>query len=101
MNSRPPGLSDESLLPDPWSQFLVRKPENSDIPETESPRTPAEAGGVTSMPSNVTSDSGPVSSGSTSPTLSRNAQKLEIGQEANEGNTVSVAFHPLSPDVEV
>lgn len=102
MNSRPPGIVDDQFLPDPWSQFLMRKVENSDISESESPRTPADSSGVTSMPNNVTTDSVALPRGSTSPTVNRNVtQKLEIGQEANEISATSVTFHPLSPEAEV
>lgn len=59
MNSRPPGLSDDNThLPDPWSQFLTKHTELSGGSEqSSSPRTPADIGGVSAMPSEVTMES--------------------------------------------
>lgn len=59
MNSRPPGLSDDNThLPDPWSQFLIK---HSELPgsneQNSSPRTPADIGGVSAMPNKVTTES--------------------------------------------
>lgn len=124
MNSRPPGLSDDNThLPDPWSQFLTKHSEltgNSD--QNSSPRTPADTGGVSSMPSELTTETEKTSQAGTplmphnsvalpSPDLtelvagidtislseiseSTNAN-LEVGQEA-----VPVTIHPLSPENE-
>jgi len=59
MNSRPPGLSDDNThLPDPWSQFLTKHSELSGNSEqNSSPRTPADTGGVSAMPSELTTES--------------------------------------------
>lgn len=59
MNSRPPGLSDDNThLPDPWSQFLTKHSEVSGSSEqNSSPRTPADTGGVSAMPSELTTES--------------------------------------------
>ncbi|GAB1868073.1 Protein TRS85-like protein [Camponotus japonicus] len=123
MNSRPPGLSDDNThLPDPWSQFLTKHSELSGNSEqNSSPRTPADTGGVSAMPSELTTESDKTSQAGTplmphnsialpssdltqlisgidtinfSPELSEstNAQ-LEVGQEA-----VPVTIHPLSPN---
>jgi len=58
MNSRPPGLSDDNThLPDPWSQFLTKHSElagNSE--QNSSPRTPVDTGGVSAMPSELTTE---------------------------------------------
>ncbi|XP_066587305.1 trafficking protein particle complex subunit 8 [Prorops nasuta] len=120
MNSRPPGQFDDNPhLPDPWSQFLVKKAEqlsgNSD--KSNSPRTPADIGIVSSMPSALTTESDKTSQAGTpvmpqnctllSPDVAdavsitsetseiANMHHLEIGQEA-----VTVTIHPLSPDSE-
>ncbi|XP_014485657.1 PREDICTED: trafficking protein particle complex subunit 8 [Dinoponera quadriceps] len=118
MNSRPPGLSDDnSHLPDPWSQFLTKHSELSGSSEqNSSPRTPADTGGVSAMPSELTTESDKVSQAGTplmpqncalpSPdmadTISLSSEisestnvHLEVGQEA-----VPVTIHPLSPDNE-
>ncbi|XP_020281979.1 trafficking protein particle complex subunit 8 isoform X2 [Pseudomyrmex gracilis] len=125
MNSRPPGLSDDNThLPDPWSQFLTKHSEVSGSSEqNSSPRTPADTGGVSAMPSEVTTESDKTSQAGTpimpqncitlpSPdtaqlvsgidTISLSSEisdvastHLEVGQEA-----VPVTIHPLSPDNE-
>lgn len=58
MNSRPPGQFDDNThLPDPWSQFLIRHSEISGGSEQgSSPRTPADTSGVSAMPNEVTTD---------------------------------------------
>ncbi|XP_011860429.1 PREDICTED: trafficking protein particle complex subunit 8 [Vollenhovia emeryi] len=125
MNSRPPGLSDDNThLPDPWSQFLTKHSELAGGSEqNSSPRTPADIGGVSAMPSELTTETEKTSQAGTplvphncvalpSPDLtelvsgidtislsseisdSTNAN-LEVGQEA-----VPVTVHPLSPDNE-
>ncbi|KZC06243.1 PREDICTED: trafficking protein particle complex subunit 8 [Dufourea novaeangliae] len=118
MNSRPPGqIDDNTHLPDPWSQFLA-KPSDTSVSsgQSSSPRTPADIGGVSSMPSEVITDTektsqagtpiAPQSSVLLSPdensTVSFSSgvsesvnTHLEVGQEA-----VSVTVHPLSPTVE-
>ncbi|XP_031370043.1 trafficking protein particle complex subunit 8 isoform X2 [Apis dorsata] len=115
MNSRPPGqIDDNTHLPDPWSQFLVKHSEMSGSSEqNSSPRTPADTSGVSSMPNEVTMDTDKTSQAGTpiasqnsvliSPNLndiisftseiseSRNTH-LEVGQEA-----IPVTIHPLSP----
>ncbi|XP_031831201.1 trafficking protein particle complex subunit 8 homolog l(3)76BDm [Nomia melanderi] len=118
MNSRPPGqIDDNTHLPDPWSQFLVK---HSDISggseQSSSPRTPADTSGVSSMPNEVSTDTEKTSQAGTpvapqnsvllspdvnstinfSPEISESANMhLEVGQEA-----VSVTIHPLSPTIE-
>lgn len=59
MNSRPPGqIDDNSHLPDPWSQFLIKRTElSSGSEQNSSPRTPADTGGVSAMPNEVTTES--------------------------------------------
>ncbi|XP_011160627.1 trafficking protein particle complex subunit 8 isoform X1 [Solenopsis invicta] len=125
MNSRPPGVSDDNMhLPDPWSQFLTKHSELVGSSEqNSSPRTPADMGGVSAMPSELTTETEKTSQAGTplmphncvplpSPDLaelvtgvdtislsseiseSANAN-LEVGQEA-----VPVTIHPLSPDNE-
>ncbi|OAD58182.1 Trafficking protein particle complex subunit 8 [Eufriesea mexicana] len=115
MNSRPPGqIDDNTHLPDPWSQFLLRHSEPSGNSEqNSSPRTPADTSGVSSMPNEVTTDTDKTSQVGT-PIASQNSilaspdlndtisfssemsessnPHLEVGQEA-----VSVIIHPLSP----
>ncbi|KAL0128427.1 hypothetical protein PUN28_003599 [Cardiocondyla obscurior] len=125
MNSRPPGLSDDNThLPDPWSQFLTKHSEligNSE--QNSSPRTPVDTGGVSAMPSELTTETEKTSQAGTpliphdcitlpSPdltelisgvdTISLSSEiseslntNLEVGQEA-----VPVTVHPLSPDNE-
>lgn len=58
MNSRPPGQSDDNThLPDPWSQFLTKHSDLSGNSEqNSSPRTPADTGGVSAMPSELTTE---------------------------------------------
>jgi len=58
MNSRPPGFSDDNThLPDPWSQFLIKHLELAGNNEqNSSPRTPADTGGVSAMPSELTTE---------------------------------------------
>lgn len=58
MNSRPPGqIDDNTHLPDPWSQFLVKHSEIlGGSEQNSSPRTPADTSGVSSMPNEVTMD---------------------------------------------
>lgn len=55
INSRPYTVNDDNThLPDPWSQFLVKNTDlsgNSD--QDNSPRTPADTLGVSSMPNAV------------------------------------------------
>ncbi|XP_014606212.1 PREDICTED: trafficking protein particle complex subunit 8 isoform X1 [Polistes canadensis] len=117
MNSRPPGqIDDNSHLPDPWSQFLIKRTElSSGSEQNSSPRTPADMGGVSAMPNEVTTESEKSSQAGTpvvpqnnalvSPdvadTISLSSEmsepasnvQLEVGQEA-----VSVTIHPLSPE---
>ncbi|KAF7386777.1 hypothetical protein HZH66_011229 [Vespula vulgaris] len=116
MNSRPPGqIDDNSHLPDPWSQFLIKRTElSSGSEQNSSPRTPADTGGVSAMPNEVTTESEKSSQAGTpvvpqnntlvSPdvadTISLSSEmsepsnvQLEVGQEA-----VSVTIHPLSPE---
>ncbi|XP_076164861.1 trafficking protein particle complex subunit 8 homolog l(3)76BDm isoform X3 [Ptiloglossa arizonensis] len=118
MNSRPPGQFDDNThLPDPWSQFLIRHSEISGGSEQgSSPRTPADTSGVSAMPNEVTTDTDKTSQAGTpvapqnsvliSPdvnsTVSFSSEisesvntPLEVGQEA-----VSVTIHPLSPAIE-
>lgn len=118
MNSRPPGqVDDNSHLPDPWSQFLEKRVElSSSSEQNSSPRTPADIGGVSAMPNEVTTESEKSSQAGTpiipqnntlvSPdvadTISLSSEmsepsnvQLEVGQEA-----VSVTIHPLSPESE-
>ncbi|XP_076762823.1 trafficking protein particle complex subunit 8 homolog l(3)76BDm [Xylocopa sonorina] len=115
MNSRPPGqVDDNTHLPDPWSQFLIKHSEVSGGSEqNSSPRTPADTSGVSSMPNELTTDTDKTSQAGTpvapqnsilvSPdlndTISISSEisestntHLEVGQEA-----VSVTIHPLSP----
>ncbi|XP_077272464.1 trafficking protein particle complex subunit 8 homolog l(3)76BDm [Temnothorax americanus] len=125
MNSRPPGFSDDNThLPDPWSQFLTK---HSDVAgsseQNSSPRTPADIGGVSAMPSELTTETEKTSQAGTplmphncvtlpSPdlaelvsgidTISLSSEisestntTLEVGQEA-----VPVTIHPLSPENE-
>ncbi|XP_012215025.1 trafficking protein particle complex subunit 8 isoform X2 [Linepithema humile] len=124
MNSRPPGLSDDNThLPDPWSQFLIKHSELSSSEQNSSPRTPADTGGVSAMPSELTTESDKTSQAGT-PVMPHNCialsspdlpqlvsaidainlsseiseltnTHLEVGQEA-----VPVTIHPLSPDNE-
>ena len=58
MNSRPfSGSDDNTHLPDPWSQFIVKHSDlsgNSD--QDSSPRTPADTTGVSSMPNAVNTE---------------------------------------------
>lgn len=58
MNSRPCSISDDNThLPDPWSQFIVKHSDltgNSD--QDSSPRTPADTMGVSSMPNAVNTE---------------------------------------------
>lgn len=55
MNSRPVNSTDDNThLPDPWSQFIVKHSDllgNSD--QDSSPRTPVDTTGVSSMPNAV------------------------------------------------
>ncbi|XP_012154048.1 trafficking protein particle complex subunit 8 homolog l(3)76BDm isoform X2 [Megachile rotundata] len=118
MNSRPPGqFDDNTQLPDPWSQFLIKHSEVSGSSEqNSSPRTPADTSGVSSMPNEVTTDTDKTSQAGTpiapqnsvlvSPDLNDTISfssdvsestitHLEVGQEA-----VSVTMHPLSPIVD-
>ncbi|KAG7202767.1 hypothetical protein KM043_009936 [Ampulex compressa] len=118
MNSRPPGQSDDNMhLPDPWSQFLIKHSELSGgSDQNSSPRTPADMGGVSAMPSEVTTESDKTSQAGTpvvpqncalaSPDVSdivsisseiseSSCVQLEVGQEA-----VPVTIHPLSPENE-
>ncbi|XP_067001319.1 trafficking protein particle complex subunit 8 isoform X2 [Anabrus simplex] len=101
MNSRPPGnIEDQSHLPDPWSQFLTRQLDGQDASDHDSsPRTPAEMGGVTVMPSRITFDGGLDSGSGTGET-----HNLEVGQEAGETvastGAVTVTRHPLSPETD-
>ncbi|XP_063239297.1 trafficking protein particle complex subunit 8 [Bacillus rossius redtenbacheri] len=75
VNSRAAGPGEgQALLPDPWSQFLLRRADSSDWNDHDSsPRTPAEGG-------------------------SAMASSLELGQEAGESTAVAVVHHPLSPE---
>jgi len=58
MNSRPPGFSDDNThLPDPWSQFLKHTELSAGSEQNSSPRTPADTGGVSAMPSELTTES--------------------------------------------
>ncbi|XP_071632774.1 trafficking protein particle complex subunit 8 [Temnothorax longispinosus] len=125
MNSRPPGFSDDNThLPDPWSQFLTKHSELAGSSEqNSSPRTPADIGGVSAMPSELTTETEKTSQAGTplmphncvtlpSPdlaelvsgidTISLSSEisestntNLEVGQEA-----VPVTIHPLSPENE-
>ncbi|KAG5334145.1 TPPC8 protein, partial [Acromyrmex charruanus] len=124
MNSRPPGLSDDNThLPDPWSQFLIKHLElTGNNEQNSSPRTPADTGGVSAMPSELTTETEKTSQTGTplmphncvtlpSPDLTELVARvdtislseisestntnLEVGQEA-----VPVTIHPLSPDNE-
>ncbi|XP_076235516.1 trafficking protein particle complex subunit 8 homolog l(3)76BDm isoform X2 [Calliopsis andreniformis] len=118
MNSRPPGqVDDNTHLPDPWSQFLVKHSELSGSSEHgSSPRTPADTSGVSAMPNEVTMDTDKTSQAGTpiapqnsaliSPdvhnTVSFSSEtselvntNLEVGQEA-----VTVTIHPLSPTID-
>lgn len=118
MNSRPPGqVDDNTHLPDPWSQFLVKHSELSGSSEQgSSPRTPADTSGVSAMPNEVTTDTDKTSQAGTpvapqnstlmspdvhnivsfsSDALESTSTHLEVGQEA-----VSVTIHPLSPTSE-
>ncbi|XP_076665916.1 trafficking protein particle complex subunit 8 homolog l(3)76BDm isoform X1 [Andrena cerasifolii] len=118
MNSRPPGQSDDNThLPDPWSQFLIKHSDTfAGSEQNSSPRTPADTTGVSAMPNEVTTDTDKTSQAGTPVTLQNSAlaspdvnstvnfsseisesasTHLEVGQEA-----VSVTIHPLSPAAE-
>nr|CAD7454701.1 unnamed protein product [Timema tahoe] len=105
INSRVAGYGDDhSHLPDPWSQFLLRHIDNQDSSDHDSsPRTPAEMGGITVMPSRLIteghSDGETVMDGGV--TVRSGAvmmSSLELAQEAGENSPVPVTHHPLSPD---
>nr|CAD7396556.1 unnamed protein product [Timema cristinae] len=105
INSRVAGYGDDhSHLPDPWSQFLLRHIDNQDSSDHDSsPRTPAEMGGITVMPSRLIteghSDGETVMDGGV--TVRSSAvmiSSLELAQEAGENSPVPVTHHPLSPD---
>ncbi|XP_046999759.1 trafficking protein particle complex subunit 8 isoform X1 [Schistocerca americana] len=101
INSRVAGHKEDlSHLPDPWCQFLTRQHDSQDASDHDSsPRTPAEVGGVTGMPSCVSAD---VSCDSASPTeVIKSGSALEVAQEAGENSPVPVTHHPLSPDADV
>lgn len=116
MNSRPPGQADDNIhLPDPWSQFLIKQCDYMTVDHSSSPRTPADTGGVSSMPNQVTSGGPDKTSQAGTPIAPQNPILLspdvtdkislsselsdipglvvEMGQEA-----VPVIIHPLSPD---
>ncbi|XP_053984906.1 trafficking protein particle complex subunit 8 [Hylaeus volcanicus] len=118
MNSRPPGQADDNThLPDPWSQFLIKHSEVSGGSEQgSSPRTPADTSGVSAMPNEVTTDTDKTSQAGTpvapqnsvliSPDVNSTVSftsevsesvntSLEVGQDA-----VSVTIHPLSPTLD-
>ena len=58
MNSRPPGQTDDnSHLPDPWNQFIVKNISlSSGSGQNSSPRTPADPSGVSAMPNQVNTE---------------------------------------------
>ncbi|KAK2584966.1 hypothetical protein KPH14_002554 [Odynerus spinipes] len=118
MNSRPPGqIDDNSHLPDPWSQFLMKRVElSSSSEQNSSPRTPADIGGVSVMPNEVTTESEKSSQAGT-PIIAQNnalvspdlADTISLSSEASEPSNVqlevgqeavSVTIHPLSPESE-
>lgn len=55
INSRPFDVSENNThLPDPWSQFIVKHPDLTGTSDQDnSPRTPADTMGVSSMPNAV------------------------------------------------
>ncbi|KAK7864298.1 hypothetical protein R5R35_009554 [Gryllus longicercus] len=99
MNSRPPGqVDDQTHLPDPWSQFLIRHLDGQEGSDHDSsPRTPAEVGGLTGlpMPSRLATE------GSCDSDIS--PKETELAQEAGEGTpsgAITVTRHPLSPSAD-
>ncbi|XP_021914689.1 trafficking protein particle complex subunit 8 isoform X2 [Zootermopsis nevadensis] len=109
MNSRPPGQSeDQNHLPDPWSQFLIRQVDNQEANDQDSsPRTPAEIGGVTGMPTHVITDGSCDGETSEVNNVLRPGvgpvimSALEVAQEAGENAApITVEHHPLSPDAD-
>ncbi|OXU20674.1 hypothetical protein TSAR_003364 [Trichomalopsis sarcophagae] len=124
MNSRPfSGSDDNTHLPDPWSQFIVKHSDlsgNSD--QDSSPRTPADTIGVSSMPSAVNTEQEKSTSQAGTPIAPRNFAlltpdksenislsselsdsqivHLEVGQEAVPTSTIAT-IHPLSPENEL
>ncbi|XP_033216769.1 trafficking protein particle complex subunit 8 [Belonocnema kinseyi] len=114
MNSRPPGQTDDnSHLPDPWSQFIVKNVSlTGGSDQNSSPRTPADTTGVSSMPNQVNTEHEKTSHAGTPMTpqaatfstadfadaisisseVSEPTVQLEVGQEA-----VPTTIHPLSP----
>ncbi|CAG5099865.1 Similar to TRAPPC8: Trafficking protein particle complex subunit 8 (Homo sapiens) [Cotesia congregata] len=118
MNSRPPGQMDDNMyLPDPWSQFLVKYTDLTSSDHSSSPRTPADTGGVSAMPNQVTSGTDKPSSQAGTPVAPQNpvllspdiTDKISLSSEISEvvsipvevaQEVVPVTIHPLSPDSE-
>ncbi|KAG8041820.1 hypothetical protein G9C98_007124 [Cotesia typhae] len=118
MNSRPPGQMDDNMyLPDPWSQFLVKYTDLTSSDHSSSPRTPADTGGVSAMPNQVTSGTDKPSSQAGTPVTPQNpvllspdvTDKISLSSEISEvvpipvevaQEVVPVTIHPLSPDSE-
>lgn len=117
MNSRPPGQQEDNThLPDPWSQFLVKHAVSGGSEQNSTPHTPGDTGGVSVMPNSVITEREKSSSQAGTPVtthnpmlgspdvgdnislssvMSESAIQLEVGQEA-----VPVTIHPLSPEEE-
>ncbi|XP_008543726.1 trafficking protein particle complex subunit 8 [Microplitis demolitor] len=118
MNSRPPGQMDDNMyLPDPWSQFLVKFTDFTSSDHSSSPRTPADTGGVSAMPNQVTSGTDKPTSQAGTPVAPQNpvllspdiTDKISLSSEISEvvaipvevaQEVVPVTIHPLSPDSE-
>ncbi|XP_058792250.1 trafficking protein particle complex subunit 8 [Phymastichus coffea] len=123
INSRPFYMSENNThLPDPWSQFIVKHPDLTGTSDQDnSPRTPADTMGVSSMPNAVTTEQEKSTSQAGTPVAPRNFPlltpdkneilsitselsnsqiQLEVGQEAVSATTATT-FHPLSPENEL
>ncbi|XP_077295309.1 trafficking protein particle complex subunit 8 homolog l(3)76BDm [Arctopsyche grandis] len=100
INSRNPNDGDNTVLPDPWSKFLIRRFENNDSgSDKESmPRTPADISVVSSMPVNIgLENKQDLSAG---PAEISNVM-CESATEASESGVVTVQVHPLSPSEDI
>lgn len=85
INSRPNDSDNiQQCLPDPWAQYLTRRQRKNSSPSAGSaPATPTDSFGM--MPNNFSSNS---RSDSTAD-LTKSANRLEVGQEANEASTTT------------
>ncbi|XP_014226501.1 trafficking protein particle complex subunit 8 [Trichogramma pretiosum] len=123
MNSRPFNISEDNThLPDPWSQFIVKHSDLTGISDQDnSPRSPGDTLGVASMPNAVNTEPEKSTSQAGTPVAPRNfnlmtpdrnenisiateltdsqISQLEIAQEVVP--TSNIIIHPLSPESEL